>query len=148
LITKNLCYQFLNLLCVRTRVFMWSFLYNQLRSRNQCPNKIGRVVGLLSSQKVYIFELVLHLGFGTGHLLDSSGEGVLDAVGLLAHVLRSVLENVVDELPHWHGRHALILGRHDVVVRVLRPGLGSWLTIGRVGKYILSIEILFKQTFL
>ena len=58
------------------------------------------MVGLLSSQKVYIFELVLHLGFGTGHLLDSSGEGVLDAVGLLAHVLRSVLENVVDELPH------------------------------------------------
>lgn len=90
-------------------------------------------VALLTRDLVeHVLELILHFGLGRRDLLHSLAERVLHPVGLLSHVFRRVLDDVLDELAHLYGRHALVLGRHDVVVRVLCPRFGRRLTISRI----------------
>ena len=93
-----------------------------------------------SVYKLYVFttqannplEMVLQLHLGAVHLVNSLLQGGVRGVALVTQVVADVVQHVVDQRPQVDARHPLAFRMNDVLVRELRPRLGS----ARTGRFV------------
>lgn len=60
---------------------------------------------------------------GIGHLRNAVGEGHVDGVELVPHLIGGGVQQHLDLVSEFVGRSAFALRVQDVVVRVFRPGI-------------------------